>query len=261
MTLWSRFRSLHWGWQIVVVCVLIFFYPLLFILLPVAAFYALKAKPMAYRLAGVMAALVPIFIFATVTSIKDRDYDDIQRQLDELDSQKHGTELLVQRTATSGDAQPPAPTPAAATQPAKAETAYDRIVAIVERHGEYPTVTNLSDINARNPQPPYEVIVAMTAKSCFSAKDKAHQIIRDLFLDPSVGSALVRVKVIDPHVSVSLGANDAKRVHQTIWSGGPSNFIDALEEVASYDRDMIDGDATSRTAPSYTYAELSYECL
>lgn len=218
MSLWSRFRSLHWGWQSIIVLSL-------------------------------------VLVFAIAASSNEYDSEDIRRQLEEMDRQQHGTELLVQRSAPSVDAQP------APVEPAKAETPFDRIVSVVEKHGEYPTVTNLADINARNPQPPYEVIVAMTAKSCFSAKDKAHQIIRDLYLDPALGDALVRVKVIDPqYVSVSLGAMDAERVHETIWSGGPSNFIKALEEKADYDRDMVEGEATSRTALGYTYAEVQQGC-
>lgn len=257
MSLWSRFRSLHLGWQITIGAVLISFWPLLFIALPVFAYYGLKQKPRAYRLGVVVVALLPIVVFAGVMSERSNDANDIRRQLDEMDRQQHGTDLLAQKSAPSGATQ--SSTPAAV--PAKAETPYERIVSIVDKYGEYPMISNLDDINARHPQPPYEVIVAMTAKSCFNAKEKAQQIMRDLYLDPALSNALIRVKVIDPRfVSASLGATDAKRVHETLWSGGPSNFHKALAEVASYDRDMTEGEATSRTAPTYTYAEFQGDC-
>lgn len=149
---------------------------------------------------------------------------------------------------------------AASKVPSLPTDPYERIVSIVENYGEFPTVTNLDDINANKPMPPYEVIIAMSAKSCFSAKEKAQHIIRDLYLDPVLSDVIIRVKVIDPeYVGVSLGASDAKRVHETIWNGGPTNFISALEEKADYDMDMVQ-EATSRTVTGYTYAELQSQC-
>jgi|GEM_PF-5376346 len=262
MNLWTRFRSLHWGWQIVVVGALIVFYPFLLIVLPVAVYFSLKQKPRAYRLAGMLVAILPVFVFAAVSSVRNYDYDDIQRQIDELDSQKHGTELLVQKTIPpSGDTS--AAAPAQHAEPAKTETPFERIVSIVGKYDEYPLISNLANINARNPQPPYEVIVVMeNVKSCFSAKDKALNIMRDLYLDPIAGSAIVRVKAINnAYLSASLGANDARSVSPETWKGnGPTNFIKALQGGADYDMDDVQ-EATSRTVAGYTFAELSYECL
>lgn len=258
MNLWTRFRSLHWEWQIAVVGALIVFYPLLLIALPVAAYYGLKGRSRAHRLAGVMAALLPIVVFAAVTSSGSEGADDIRRQLDALDSQKHGTELLVQRTETSTSANP---TPDA--EPTKAETPYERIVSIVGKYDEYPFISNLADINARSPQPPYEVIVVMeNVKSCFSAKDKALNIMRDLYLDPVASPAIVRVKAINnAYLSASLGADDARSVSAETWRGnGPTNFIKALQGGADYDMDDVQ-EATSRTVSGYTFAEVSYDCL
>lgn len=223
MNLWSRFRSLHWGWQTIIV--------LLFIL-----------------------------VFAIATSSNEYDSDDIQRQLDEMGKQQHGTELLVQKSAPSGETQPPA-SPSA--EPAKTETPYDRILAIVGKYDEYPIISNLSDPNARNPQPPYEVIVAMEkVKSCFSAKDKALNIMRDLYLDPVSSPSIVRVKVIhNEYLSASLGANDARSISAEAWRGnGATNFIKALQGGAKYDMDDVQ-DATSQTVSSYTFAELEAGCL
>jgi hypothetical protein len=259
MSLWSRFRSFHLGWQITIGAVLISFWPLLLIALPVFAYYGLKEKPRAYRLAGVMVALLPVVVFVGVMAGKNGNADDIRRQLDELDSQQHGTELLVQKTAPSGDARPPASAPAA--EQAKAETAYDRIVSIVETYGEFPTITNLNNINARNPEPPYEVIVVMShVKSCFSAKEKAQHIMRDLYHDPVAGPTLLRVKAINnEYVSASLGRDGAKIMHESFWTGGPTNFFKALQSASDYDMDDVQ-EATSRTATSYTYAELEPDC-
>ena len=109
MNVWQRFRSLHRGWQVVIVLVLLVFYPLLLILLPVVAFYGLKEKPKVHRFAGVIVALLPIVIFASMMSSDSGDTDDIRKQLDALDSQKHGTELLVEKTAKREATEPPAP--------------------------------------------------------------------------------------------------------------------------------------------------------
>jgi len=259
MALWSRFRSLHLGWQIAIGAALIAFWPLLLIALPVAAYSALKQKPRAYRLAAVVAALVPIGIFAAVMGAKNFDSDEIRRQMDEMDGQQHGMELLVQKSAPSGGTQAPAST--ASVEPTKTETAYDRIVSIVGKYGEYPVISNLSDLNAKNPKPPYEVIVAMTAKSCFSAKEKALNIIRDLYQDAATAPILVRVKVIDPeYLSASLGADDGRTVSAEAWkANGPSLFIQALQGGATYDMDTV-REATNATASSYTYAELERGC-
>lgn len=221
MNLWSRFRSLHWGWQSVIV---LFF----------------------------------ILVFAIGTSSNQYDSDDIRRQLDEMDRQKHGTELLVQKSAPSGGTQPVASVPS--TEPEKTGTPYERIVSIVDKYGEYPTISNLDDIDARNPQPPYEVIVVMKAKSCFNAKEKAQNIMRDLYHDPVVGPTLLRVKAINNgYVSASLGRDGAKIMHESFWTGGPTNFFKALQSASDYDMDDVQ-EATSRTAAGYTYAELERGC-
>lgn len=223
MNLWSRFRSLHWGWQSIIV-------------------------------------LSFVLVFAIANSSNEYDSDDIQRQLDEMDRQQHGTELLVQKSSSSSETQPSSPVPSA--EPAKMETAYDRIVSIVDKYGEYPMISNLDDINARNPLPPYEVIVVMEkVKSCFSAKEKAQQIMRDLYQDPVAGPTLVRVKAINnEYVSASLGKDGAKIMHETFWTGGPTNFFKALQSASDYDMDDVQ-EATGRTAASYTYAELQGGCL
>lgn len=224
MNLWSRFRSLHWGLQTIIVLSL-------------------------------------VLVFAIATSINDYDSDDIRRQLDEMDKQQHGTELLVQKTASSSEAHPT--TSAPSTEPAKAENAYDRILAIVGKYDEYPIISNLSAPNAKNSQPPYEVLVAMeNVKSCFSAKDKALNIMRDLYLDPVTSPAIVRVKTIhNEYLSASLGANDARSISADAWRGnGATNFIKALQGGAKYDMDDVQ-EATSSTVSSYTFAELEAECL
>lgn len=246
MNLWTRFRSLHWGWQIVVAGALVVFYPLLLIALPVAAYYGLKQKPRAYRLAAVMVALLPVVIFAGVMS--ERESQEMQRQ---QAAQSQGSPAVV------------ADAPAVQAEPPKQETPYERIVSIVGKYDEYPLISNLSDINARNPQPPYEVIVVMeNVKSCFSAKDKALNIMRDLYLDPVASSAIVRVKAINnAYLSASLGADDARSVSAETWRGnGPTNFIKALQGGADYDMDDVQ-EATSRTVSGYTFAEVSYDCL
>lgn len=145
------------------------------------------------------------------------------------------------------------------TQPAKP---YDRIVSIVEQYDEYPVITNLADPNAKDPQPPYEVIVVMSnVKSCFSAKDKALGIMRDLYLDPVAATAISRVKAINNmYLSASLGANDARTISADAWKGnGPTNFIKALQGGADYDMDDLQ-EATSKTVAGYTYAELHPNC-
>lgn len=251
MTLWTRFRSLHWGWQIAIGAVLISFWPLLFIALPVFAYYGLRQKPRAYRLGAVVVALLPIVVFAGVMS--EKESREMQRQ------------QAAQQNAPTP--QPPASThqesPVVAAEPVKAETPFERIVSIVDKYGEYPTIVNLDDINARNPSPPYEVIVVMgKVKSCFSAKDKALGIMRDLYLDPVAGPAIVRVKAINnEYLSASLGADDARSVPaETFKANGPTNFIKALQGAAKYDMDDVQ-EATSATISGYTFAELEAECL
>lgn len=245
MNLWTRFRSLHWGWQIAVVGALIVFYPLLLIALPVAAYYGLKQKPRAYRLAAVMVALLPVVIFAGVMS--ERESREMQQQATQPQ----------EAPVVAADA------PAVQAEPPKQETPYERIVSIVGKYDEYPVISNLADINARSPQPPYEVIVVMeNVKSCFSAKDKALNIMRDLYLDPVASSAIVRVKAINnAYLSASLGADDARSVSAETWRGnGPTNFIKALQGNVDYDMDDVQ-EATSRTVAEYTFAEVSYDCL
>lgn len=245
MNLWTRFRSLHWGWQIAVVCALVVFYPLLLIALPVTAYYALKQKPRAYRLAAVMVALLPMVIFAGVMS---------ERESQEMQHQQAAKQQEAPAVTTHA--------PVVQTEPPKQETPYDRIVSIVGKYDEYPLISNLADINARNPQPPYEVIVVMeNVKSCFSAKDKALNIMRDLYLDPVASSAIVRVKAINiAYLSASLGADDARAVSVETWRGnGPTNFIKALQGDTDYDMDDVQ-EATSRTVSGYTFAELHPDC-
>lgn len=176
-----------------------------------------------------------------------------------MDRQQHGTELLVQKSSPSSKTQPSSSVSSA--EPAKTETAYDRIVSIVDKYGEYPMVSNLDDINARNPLPPYEVIVVMeNVKSCFSAKEKAQQIMRDLYHDSVAGPTLLRVKAINnEYVSASLGRDGAKIMHETFWTGGPTNFFKALQSASDYDMDDVQ-EATSRTVSGYTYAELGQDC-
>ncbi|MDO8648812.1 MAG: hypothetical protein Q7R81_03435 [Candidatus Peregrinibacteria bacterium] len=138
---------------------------------------------------------------------------------------------------------------------------YQRIVDLVAKYDEYPDISNLNDVNAKNPKPPFDVIVVMDhVQGCVTAKQKAQRIMHELYFDPVVGPTILRVKVINnEYVSASLGREGAQKMDASWWNDGPSNFIGVLQTVADYDMDMEE-DATSRTVQGYTYAELQRGC-
>lgn len=138
---------------------------------------------------------------------------------------------------------------------------FQRIISIVGSYEEYPDISNLNDFNAKNPQPPFDVIVVMDhVQGCVTAKQKAQQIMRDLYHDPVTAPTLLRVKAINAEfVSASLGREGAQKMDESHWKDGPSNFIRLLQSVADYDMDMQE-EATSSTVQGYTYAELGRGC-
>jgi hypothetical protein len=249
MTLWSRIRSLHWAWQVIIVVVLMYFYPLLYILVPILLFSILKEKTGSTRISAYAFLLIFCLFVAVFVGVTTHNASvEMQRSQQQVGS---APEQIPSEQAV------PAP-----VEPLKTETAYDRIISIVGKYDEYPIISNLSDLNAKDPQPPYEVIIAMeNVKSCFSAKDKALNIMRDLYLDPVTSPTIVRVKTIhNEYLSASLGSNDAHSISAELWNGnGATNFVKALQGGATYDMDDVQ-EATSKTASTYTFAELERGC-
>ncbi len=242
MNLWSRFHSLHWGWKIA----LLFLFPPLIIIVPLVAYFPSNPKQRAYFLVAPLLVLVPVAILVNAMH---------EKQLQVTQDQEPA------KTAEAPVLSPEVPEKKEdATIP---EKPYDRINAIVQKYDEFSYIVNVENLEGKDPQPPYEVMIVMTnVESCFAAKSKALNIMRDLYLDPVSSAAIVRVMVSNnTYFKASLGANDAHSITAQAWNrNGPTRFIEALEGSANYDLDLVQN-PTSKTIASYTYAELYRGCL
>lgn len=199
----------------------------------------------AYQLSAIAILLFAVAAFTAVATQGDYDREDIRRQLDEMENQEHGTDLLIERTPATDRQPTPSSTASAATT--EQGTAYDRIVTIVDRYGEYPVITDINNPNGKSPNPPFDVSVVLQASSCTSAKLHAFDLTRDLYTDPTVAPTIARVIIVTPgYVTTSLGARGAQQVTGGTWEGvGSSYFVDSLKKVRNRFVDESEGLATA----------------
>lgn len=162
-------------------------------------------------------------------------------------------EPLVQTTAVSSVA------PSQQSSSVLPDDPYQRIVAIVERYGEYPVISDIKNPNAKTPQSPFDVSVVLKADSCRAAQLHAFELIRDLYTDAVTAPALARVIVVTPkYLTTSLGASAARQITAETWRGiGSSYFVDSLKKI----RDHAVDESYGLAIADLTFVEKEKGCL
>lgn len=113
---------------------------------------------------------------------------------------------------------------------------YERISAIVSKHGEFAEIFDKNDnITKETAIPPYDVYVILElqgSESCPQVRDKAFGIIKSLYTDSIATRNIDRVKVMgNTYLTMSLGSEIANNITAAQWNSVDS--FDFFKELLS----------------------------